>query len=290
MKKGFLVLVLLLVSWFVSAQIGHFGKRLIVNTDLINGLKRPFSGLGVEYALKRNLSVTASYFGSSTSGDYNFADTYDIQAWLKVVDNGASSPDFFTPTSSFIIKETFTGGNPAGLKSVSSGKFKNTIRGADLSFRFYYNSFRSSPFGTYLSLGCRYSKQNYTGNFFYPDSLLRYYYTGTEDIKLSFTRFYKESNQDLDAQYSIVEPFIGFGRQIIISKRFCIDITTNFGYAFSKKADPLFADDVLRSTIFKRSPDAEAFNGNVFSFLTVKDDSRTAFSFSFFVKFGYLLY
>lgn len=291
MRSLGIILFLIASNLCGHSQIGYYGKRFIVNGHLINGIKRPLSGIGVEYALARNISIAANFFGTSSSGVYNLEDSYKIENWVSTADFGDLSPNFFIPTSSFTIKKGTFLGMTQGLKSVSSGKYKKTIRGADLSLRFYYNSFRSAPYGNYLILGIRYSQQHFSGGFYYPDSLRRYIYVDNyDDTPKSLTRFYKESYQEIDTKYTIIEPFIGFGRQILIGRRFSLDLSSNFGLGYSKKADPLSNDLVVRSTLFKNNPNTENFSGNVISLLNVREKSRTAFSFSIFVKVGYLLY
>lgn len=122
------LLFICILSCFAAASqpVGYLGKKVIIKTNIINGIRLGFNSLDGEYVLNRQSSFTAGIHGFK----------YRLGAGGRTVKNGV-----VTPRNGYCnLKEKVT---------LSNGVTKGWI--VSIGGKHYFNKIMPAPMGIYLS-------------------------------------------------------------------------------------------------------------------------------------------
>lgn len=248
MRKFFFFLLLINTFVFQAfSQVGIMGKRTLLKTDIVNGIRRPISNIELETAVTRNYSVSLSYSYLQTS--------------LKGIYKGSYFTDWLLYTSDANWEKYLPNYNRSGISYGSNvDKLFNSIdsensynskinifvkqRLVGLSMNFFKGGAISAPYGKYFQLGFKTGIQYISGFFDVPyitteeqiDSWKPYLnYTG-EKRRLEFN----------DVGVRLISYFIGGGQNFLLNRRLMLDI--NYGTVINI-THPLNSDDFMFSSI-----------------------------------------
>jgi hypothetical protein len=282
-------------SNYADAQVGVMGKRVLVKTDVINGIQRPITGLEVEYAVSRNFSISASYSFLTVPMKSKFrSENYfewmsrsSVEGWNKYV--GAEYEKINLLTSSYYSDLSKVIDNSV-FKPEQSIKSANKYFG--LSLNFYNGGALSSPIGKYLQMGFKYGSLNLSGNARIPiltnTGYLNSYYG--EDIK--YVSSQRIVFKDIKAKF--LSLFMGGGKQYLITPWFMIDITggaclnvTGFG---SNRDHTLFTSMVAGSAGANLISFAPSNTGNIYDNYTRMNNTVMNLGLYFNIKAGFLIF
>jgi len=291
MRKILLFLICLIVFSIVSeAQVGFLGKRLVVKTNALSGILKPFRGIEVEYVLRRNLTVSLGYNTNSTETNFNLKDIQPLNSsvgYFIDLNNGNYNSNYYD--MSIMLFETNYGnvsGNnvlPGYKSSVQNSRIVNKLKSFDLNFRLYSNSYLSSPHGFYSQYGISIGKQTISGGIFYPNDFL--IYSNAAD------RFYSEDYEKYNKTETFVNFQYGLGYQFVIARWVTLDFNINGGASFRGDVNNAGTTKYASSNldfVSKEYPKSTRLGNLVWDEL--ESSNQAGFFVSGFVKLGILIF
>lgn len=192
------------------------GRRFVVNTDIINGLKRPISTVGFEAALSRNFSLELDYSFSENPVYAKYRNRF-FTNWIRSASNETWNyylPNYFRDSelkynSDNLISSSY---------SISTITSKQKLWGGIM--KIYSSSIFSAPNGRYYQFGFRAGKQSLSGHFNVPYYVYSSYYS-------SFIKSGERTINFKDVELNFVSLIFGRGRQFHIHPRVMLDV--NYG-------------------------------------------------------------
>ncbi len=281
------IVFLVVQSNCVHAQVGLMGKRFLLKTDVVNGIRRPITNIELETALTRSFTLSLSYSITQTPihgifkgsnfiywmdhssdktwneylPDYNRNDitsNYDINSLITLIKNQAS----FNPNVRITAKQRVFG----------------------LSMNFYHGGAISAPFGSYFQLGFKAGKQIISGSFNAPyiyafknDFIYQYFYNGVKRVDFK------------DVNVSFISLFMGGGKNYLLNSRMMLDL--NFGTSLNVTTPKDDSDNIFSSLIaHKNGANLAAFSDNEKSITISQHTSKVNFGLYLNLKLGILLF
>jgi hypothetical protein len=287
MRKALLITILLFSSVFAFAQIGIMGKRVLVKTDIVNGLRRPISLVEVEGALTRKFSIALNYsfFDMPMNAQFktsNFAYwmNYSSQAtWDKYLPGYDRSPVTYG-SSAYEIADVVD--EQASFKANPTITGKQKVFG--VLFNFYGGGAISAPNGGYFQLGVKTGKQSISGSVNVPyltgdaNYYGNLYYSGMKSVKFK------------DVEVRLTSLILGGGKHYLLHPRVMLDL--NYGTSLNITTTGGNDDISLFSSLVARRNGANIYalaNGGSSAIDPIQ---KTSFNFGLFlnVKLGVLLF
>lgn len=287
MRKALLIFILLISSVFAYAQIGIMGKRVLVKTDIVNGLRRPISLVEVEGALSRKFSIALNYsfFDMPMNAQFkpsNFAYwmNYSSQAtWDKYLP-GYDRNAVTYGSNAYEIADILDGEATFKANPIVTGK--QHVWG--VLFNFYGGGAISAPYGGYFQLGVKSGKQSISGSVNVPyligdvNYYSNVYYSGMKSVKFK------------DVEVRLTSLILGGGKHYLLHPRVMLDL--NYGTSINVTSTGGNDDISLFSSLVARKNGANIFalaNGGSSA---VDPIQKTSFNWGLFlnVKLGVLLF
>lgn len=271
------------------AQTGLIGKRLLIKTDVINGLNIPFSEIEADYAISRKVVFSLGFSSILKSPVWSTFNADDFVYWTQNV-----SPEYWNDLMGhleplYVVESSNKYYFLNGLKKFDEESFKGKIKArnnmVDFAIKFFRGDALSAPFGGYTELGFNYGNVILSGSFDMPvvDKItkvggddvytFRSHHVELDKIKIDFMRFYA-----------------GGGKQFFLNKRWMMDINGGVGLNLTgTRGDKI---ENLNKSVFS-SLIAPNIGNNVVSKVIRSDKelyNQMNVGLFFKVKIGYLLY
>lgn len=236
-RYRFAVFLFLLFIQPAISQVGCMGKRFIIKTDIVNGIKRPISSIGLEAAYSRNVSVEINYTFSETIAQAEYHSKC-FASWVRSASDQTwnSFLPGYTRTNEFKSKIYDLISNDYSLSGIKS---RQKLWGGIV--KIYSNSILSAPYGKYYQFGFRTGKQLLSGQFNVPYYIYSPYYSS----------FIKNGERVLNFKSVEVNFFsltFGRGRQFLLHPRIMLDINcgmnANFTYTSNFSQNSIFCSIV----------------------------------------------
>jgi len=224
-KFFFLVLLINVLTLPAFSQVGIMGKRFILKTDIVNGIRRPISNIELESTLSRKFSVSLSYSITKTPINGIFKGSNFIN-WMESASDNTWN-NYLPGYERDHLLDDFTEYELVDLirdeKSFNSNVHITTNQKLiGLSLNFYNGGAISAPFGSYFQMGFKAGKQYLSGYFNVPYLITdpsSYYnnlaYYGTK--RVTFDK----------VEVRLISLFMGGGRNYLLHPRLLLDI--NYG-------------------------------------------------------------
>jgi hypothetical protein len=174
---------------------GSNGKRVILKTDIINGLRSPLISLSAEYIINKNFSLTLG--GRYSKGKYN---------------------QIYEPAE-------YTDYNPQ-IENKLKDKATIDAREVFIEGRFYTSKKKTTPIGSFIFTKLRYGRANVIGNYYKSlnENVGRAYYMPS----ISDNPYYTYTAKNIN--FCTIEA--GYGLQTVINKRFILGLSLGVGKTF----------------------------------------------------------
>lgn len=209
-----------------SAQVGVMGKRVLLNTDIINGIKRPVSTANIEVALSRSFSLELGYSFGEIPLHAKFHHQY-FADWVQSASD--ETWNHYLPTYSRDIHLKYNiNSKISSAYVINTITSKQKIIGGNL--KFYSKGIFSAPQGPYNLLGFRAGIQSISGQFDVP---YFYYNTSNNNYKINGARTIQFADIDL----TFASLILGRGKQFLINPRVMLDINCGISCNFVSTRD-----------------------------------------------------
>lgn len=245
MRNLFILIILFsIVSHTAHSQVGIMGKRFLLKTDIVNGIRRPITSIELETAVNRKLAISLSYSITKTpingifkgSNFINWMEVASSKTWNKYL------PDYereqlLDDISNYELidfirdKKTFN----------SNVHITTNQRLFGISLNFYNGGAISAPFGKYFQMGFKAGKQYLSGYFNVPylttdpsSSFKNLTYNGVKRVTFN------------QVGVRLISLFMGGGRNHLLHPRIMLDI--NYG-ATINITQPLNSNDIIFSSM-----------------------------------------
>ena len=287
MRKAVLIFILFFSSVVSFAQIGIMGKRVLVKTDIINGLRRPISLVEVEAALSRKFSIALNYSFFDMPMNAQFRSS-NFAYWLNY--SSQASWDKYLPDYD---RSAITYGSSAYeiadiVDEQPTFKANPTVTGKQkvfgVLFNFYGGGAISAPNGGYFQLGVKSGKQSISGSVNVPYLIGDpNYYSNLDYAGMKTVKF-----KDIEVRFTSL--ILGGGKHYLLHPRVMLDL--NYGTSINVTSTGGNDDISLFSSLVARRNGANIFalaNGGSSAIDPIQ---KTSFNFGLFlnVKLGVLLF
>jgi hypothetical protein len=279
-----IILTLLFISIYTlniySQNTGYAGKKFLLQSNIVNGARKPHLNIGTQYIISRGTTVSLNYsYQNYQSKQYFTKPEYVMYKDIQFQGVFSSSRK-----------------NPPNWNNKTKLREKANIESSliTLELRTYLKKGIPAPNGLYFCTALRYSNSNVSGN--YWKSLTQDLKYDADNVSVFESGYYDD--ELLDYNYSSVHSIgldFGMGHQYFLTKRITIGPkgTLNFSY-FN-----IGGEDSRTYT----SGVAKYYGSNLFSHQSLKSDDRIDFrdysskhrtkmatGFSFFIDIAFLIF
>ncbi len=288
MRKSYLLILVLTILTLPSiSQVGIMGKRFLLKTDIVNGIRRPITNIELESVVTRSFTIALSYSITQTPIHGIFKGSNFIY-WMERATN--NKWDQYLPNyDREIIKSKFSNYDLAELINHQVSYQPNVHitakqRVFGLSMNFYRGGAISAPYGSYFQLGFKAGKQIISGSFNAP-----YIYAHEYDYSWQLIYDGVRRVNFKDVNVSFFSLFMGGGKNYLLNSRMMLDL--NFGTSLNITNSPNSSDNIFSSLIaHKNGANLFAFSNNENSYLTNIKATKLNFGLYLNLKLGILLF